>query len=153
MHLGQRVLDAHVHYTLDLEPAAFAALEPERARKAEALGEDRFAYASASRAMSAHFGQSVAEMGFDGQRLAVSAAGALLGYLTETQKNALGHILRAQPYESTRYLALGIVTPMLCALWLLWAAKIPSDYKTCQQVIRFTMIIGMLYSICVVRGL
>lgn len=54
---------------------------------------------------------------------------------------------------STRYLALGIVTPMLCALWLLWAAKIPSDYKTCQQVIRFTMIIGMLYSICVVRGL
>lgn len=26
MHLGQRVLDAHVHYTLDLEPAAFAAL-------------------------------------------------------------------------------------------------------------------------------
>ena len=54
---------------------------------------------------------------------------------------------------STRYLALGIVTPMLCALWLLWATKIPSDYKTCQQVIRFTMIIGMLYSICVVRGL
>ena len=54
---------------------------------------------------------------------------------------------------STRYLVLGIVTPMLCALWLLWAAKIPSDYKTCHQVIRFTMIIGMLYSICVVRGL
>ncbi len=54
---------------------------------------------------------------------------------------------------STRYIALGIVTPLVCALWLLWAAKIPSDYKTCQQVVKFTMLIGMLYSICIVRGL
>ena len=53
---------------------------------------------------------------------------------------------------STRYIALGIVTPMICTLWLLWAAKIPSDYKTCQQVVKFTMLIGMLYSICIVRG-
>lgn len=49
---------------------------------------------------------------------------------------------------STRYIALGVVTPLLCVLWLLWAAKIPSDYKTCQQVVKFTMLIGMLYSIC-----
>lgn len=54
---------------------------------------------------------------------------------------------------STRYIALGIVIPMLSAIWLLWSAKIPSDYKTCQQVIKFTMLIGMLYSICIVRGL
>ena len=54
---------------------------------------------------------------------------------------------------STRYIALGIVTPMLCVLWLLWSAKIPSDYKTCQQLIKFTMLLGMLYSICIVRGL
>ncbi len=54
---------------------------------------------------------------------------------------------------STRYIALGIVTPMLCTLWLLWAAKIPSDYKTCQQVVKFTMFIGMLYSIVIARGL
>ena len=53
---------------------------------------------------------------------------------------------------STRYIALGIVTPLLCSIWLLWAAKIPSDYKTCQQVLKFTMLIGMLYSICIVRG-
>ena len=53
---------------------------------------------------------------------------------------------------STRYIALGIVTPLLCSIWLLWAAKIPSDYKTCQQVVKFTMLIGMLYSICIVRG-
>ena len=54
---------------------------------------------------------------------------------------------------STRYIALGIVTPLLCSIWLLWAAKIPSDYKTGQQVVKFTMLIGMLYSICIVRGL
>ena len=53
---------------------------------------------------------------------------------------------------STRYIALGIVTPMLCSVWLLWSAKIPSDYKVCQQVVKFTMLIGMLYSICIVRG-
>lgn len=54
---------------------------------------------------------------------------------------------------STRYIALGIVIPLLGVLWLLWAAKIPSDYKVCQQVVKFTMLIGMLYSICIVRGL
>ena len=54
---------------------------------------------------------------------------------------------------STRYIALGIIVPMIGVVWLLWAAKIPSDYKTCQQVVKFMMLIGMLYSICVVRGL
>ena len=54
---------------------------------------------------------------------------------------------------STRYIILGIVIPLIAALWLLWAAKIPSDYKTCQQVIKFTMLIGMLYSFVIVRGL
>ena len=53
---------------------------------------------------------------------------------------------------STRYIALGKVTPLLCSVWLLWSAKIPSDYKVCQQVVKFTMLIGMLYSICIVRG-
>ena len=53
---------------------------------------------------------------------------------------------------STRYIVLGIVTPLLCSVWLLWSAKIPSDYKVCQQVVKFTMLIGMLYSICIVRG-
>ena len=54
---------------------------------------------------------------------------------------------------STRYIVLGIITPLIGALWLLWSAKIPSDYKTCQQVIKLTMLLGMLYSIVIVRGL
>lgn len=53
---------------------------------------------------------------------------------------------------STRYIALGIATPTLGSLWLLWAAKIPSDYKTCQQVVKLTMLLGMLYSIVIARG-
>lgn len=54
---------------------------------------------------------------------------------------------------STRYIVLGISIPLLGALWLLWAAKIPSDYKTCQQVVKLTMLLGMLYSIVIVRGM
>ncbi len=54
---------------------------------------------------------------------------------------------------STRYIAFGIIIPLLGSIGLLWAAKIPSDYKTCQQLIKFTMLLGMLYSICIVRGL
>jgi len=54
---------------------------------------------------------------------------------------------------STRYIVLGVVTPLLGVLGLLWSAKIPSDYKNCQQLVKFTMLLGMLYSICIVRGL
>lgn len=54
---------------------------------------------------------------------------------------------------STRYIVLGVVIPLLGSLWLLWAAKIPSDYRTCQLVIKLTMFLGMLYSICISRGL
>ena len=54
---------------------------------------------------------------------------------------------------STRYIAFGIIIPMLGSIGLLWAAKIPSDYKTCQQLVKFTMLLGMLYSFCILRGL
>ena len=86
--------------------AAFAELEPDSAPKAELLDEEHFAYAAASKVMTAHFGQTISGMGFDGQRLAVSAGGALLWYLTQTQKNALSHILTAKPYESAAFMAL-----------------------------------------------
>ena len=86
--------------------AALSEYEPERARKAEQLDEERFSYAVAAKVMKAHFGKTVRDMGFEDQKLAVSAAGALLAYLTQTQKNALGHILTARPYDSERYMAL-----------------------------------------------
>ncbi len=85
---------------------ALAEFEPDSAAKAEQLDEEQYGYAVAAKVMTAHFSKSIAEMGFDGQRLAVCAAGALLGYLTQTQKNALSHIMTANPYESVRYMAL-----------------------------------------------
>ena len=72
----------------------------------------------------------------------------------------IGHLwYRVLPFDtgwlslSTRYIVFGIVTPLLGVLGLLWAAKIPSDYKTCQQLVKFTMLLGMLYSFVVLRGL
>ncbi len=85
---------------------ALAQLEPERAGMAEVLEAERFTYAFAARAMTAHFGQSIADMGFEAERLAVCAAGALLSYFTQTQKNAMAHIITAKHYESQRYMAL-----------------------------------------------
>lgn len=70
----------------------------------------------------------------------------------------IGHIwYRLLPFPigwtslSTRYISLGIVVPLLSAIWLLWSAKIPSDYKSCQQVIKFAMLIGMLYGYVIMR--
>ena len=68
-------------------------------------GEETFDYARAKKVMDAHFGKG----GYDSEntgRLAIAAAGALLEYLTETQKNALLHIVTAVPYDNTRYMAL-----------------------------------------------
>ena len=53
---------------------------------------------------------------------------------------------------STRYIGV-LVIILVSSIWLLWSAKIPSEYKTCQQVVKLTMLLGMLYSICIVRGL
>lgn len=52
---------------------------------------------------------------------------------------------------STRYIIFGVIVPLIGVLALLWSAKIPSDYKNCQQLVKFTMLLGMLYSICIVR--
>ena len=83
-----------------------AELEPGLLRRAERIEDERFAYATAAKVLSAHFGKTISDMGFDGQRLAVGAAGALLSYLVQTQKNALSHIMTARPYDSVRYMAL-----------------------------------------------
>lgn len=54
---------------------------------------------------------------------------------------------------SGRYVVFGILTPLLCSVWLMWAAKIPSDYKMAQSVMKFVMLMGMLYSFVIVRAL
>ncbi len=64
------------------------------------LDEGYFEYASASKAIFSHFSvKNAAALGLEGMRLSVEAAGALMRYLTETQKNALSHILAVKRYE------------------------------------------------------
>lgn len=54
---------------------------------------------------------------------------------------------------ATRYLIFGILTPLGCALWLMWAAKIPSDYLNAQRVMKFAMFLGMLYAFVIHKQL
>ena len=67
---------------------------------------DDWQYGVAARMMQGHFNQSVSEMGFAAEKNAVCAAGALLKYLTLTQKNSLAHILTAKRLEIERCMAL-----------------------------------------------
>ncbi|NLG24927.1 MAG: DNA mismatch repair protein MutS, partial [Clostridiales bacterium] len=61
---------------------------------------------AAADAVKGHFGQSMRELGLETMKLAASAAGALLAYLGETQKNALRHILKVEIYRPERFMAL-----------------------------------------------
>ncbi|MGM9837276.1 MAG: geranylgeranylglycerol-phosphate geranylgeranyltransferase [Paludibacteraceae bacterium] len=54
---------------------------------------------------------------------------------------------------STRYVLCGILIPMLCEIWLLWASRIPSDYRHAQLLMKFVMFIGMLYAFVIMRML
>ncbi len=54
--------------------------------------------------------QSLAGFGVNGERTAVSAAGGLLAYLRDTQKNGLGHLLGMRYFQPRDYLALDPAT-------------------------------------------
>ena len=88
------------------DKAALAACVPERAERAGTPNAETFEYAHAVKCLSAHFGKSISELGLENNRLCVCAAGALLAYLTETQKNALTHIMELRPYERSSFMAL-----------------------------------------------
>lgn len=54
---------------------------------------------------------------------------------------------------SARYLLYGLLIPMGGTIWLLWAARISSDYRTAQQVMKFVIFMGTMYSFVVLRCL
>lgn len=67
----------------------------------------RFEEGKARQTLLQHFGVStLAGYGCDGKPLAVRAAGAIIGYLQETQKGAIGQIQRLATYSPDRYMAL-----------------------------------------------
>lgn len=52
---------------------------------------------------------------------------------------------------SVRYLVLGILTPLVGVGVLIWAAKIPSDYRSAQGLMKFIMFVGTLFSYVIYR--
>lgn len=70
-----------------------------------------YTYASARETLLRHFTvQSLAGYGCEDMEYGVCAAGALLAYLSETQKNALSHIGRIRTYYPQSYMVLDIST-------------------------------------------
>ncbi len=66
-----------------------------------------FQYAKAKAALLSHFKiQSLEALGIDTLKLGIRAAGALMKYLQETQKNALEHITSISQYYDKRYMML-----------------------------------------------
>ncbi len=73
----------------------------------------QFGAAEATRQLCQHFGtQNLEGMGWNEQQdgLAISAAGAILAYLQETQKTSLGHIRQLLPYRSAQTLEIDAAT-------------------------------------------
>ncbi len=70
-----------------------------------------FSQEEGRRRLNDHFGTRTLD-GFGCQDMgpALGAAGALLGYLQETQKTALGHIRKIEPFAGDRYLVLDATT-------------------------------------------
>ena len=66
-----------------------------------------FQFVKARNALMEHFKvQSLEALGLDGLKLGVRAAGALMKYLQETQKNALEHITSISQYHDKRFMML-----------------------------------------------
>ena len=85
---------------------ALEALIPLKDIAVSSISQEYWQHNIAVKTMQAHFNQTVSEMGFGGDKNAVIAAGALLQYLTQTQKNSLSHILTAKRVETEKCMTL-----------------------------------------------
>ncbi len=66
---------------------------------------------AATETLHKHFGTTtLSGFGLDGYTPAISAAGAVLNYLQETQKTALGHIRQLRPFQRADHMVLDAVT-------------------------------------------
>ena len=54
---------------------------------------------------------------------------------------------------SVRYLVFGMLIPLVCVLWLMWAGRISSDYRNAQLLMKLAMFLGMMYSTVIYRYL
>ena len=67
-----------------------------------------FSYDACERLMCEQFGKSTAQLGLEAEPAVVSAAGALLATLRDSQKNALPHIRELEFYLAGRFMGLGL---------------------------------------------
>ncbi|MBQ8971895.1 MAG: DNA mismatch repair protein MutS, partial [Clostridia bacterium] len=88
------------------QPEELTNLMPELAGRVSTGDIEAYAYAQAAKIVKAHFEKPLEALGLDADRALVCASGALLKYLTDTQKNTLSHILTVQSYDSGQILAL-----------------------------------------------
>jgi 4-hydroxybenzoate polyprenyltransferase len=54
---------------------------------------------------------------------------------------------------SSRFIIFGMMIPLLGALALLWAGKIPVEYHRVQMIIKFAMFMGVMYSFVIQQNL
>ncbi len=54
---------------------------------------------------------------------------------------------------STRYIVFGLITPIICAIVLLWASTTPLEYRRTQLIIKFAMFMGIMYSFVIHQNL
>ncbi len=73
----------------------------------ESLPDEAFSEESAILALSEHFKTSeLSKVGFNGERAIISAAGGLISYLANTQKNDLSHINAVSIYSEKQFMVL-----------------------------------------------
>ena len=76
-----------------------------------ALPAPYFAQDSCEKALTSHFQtESLASLGLTDYEFGLLSAGALMQYLTETQKNNLAHITKLTPYQTGRFMILDSFT-------------------------------------------
>lgn len=77
--------------------------------KLTALENWNFDYENAFSALCSHFNtMNLNGFGLDNSQLCIKASGALLSYLTQTQKNGLNHISRLKKYNCEKYMVLDL---------------------------------------------
>ncbi|MDO4739564.1 MAG: DNA mismatch repair protein MutS [Eubacteriales bacterium] len=80
------------------DAALYAQYVPQSALRPQEYAAE-MTYAQALKLLCAHFhASSEEELGLEGKKAAAQACAALMRYLSETQKNALSHILKIEPF-------------------------------------------------------
>ena len=75
--------------------------------------------------------------------------------LTTTLIGWIGYWILPFPHDwmsvSCRYIIFGLFIPIACEIWLLWAAKVPSEYYHAQLLMKFIMFLGVMYAFVIIN--